>query len=225
LATAGQCTFLRVSLVGWWREFLAELPEDWERAELRLQFGSPETCDRASLLLGPAQPFRIDPKTLRFAASRDGSAQGPEAVIRLLERLDRARIRGTIELVGSEAAVPTPPCEPDLLTAAWDTAVSGLPPDWSDLYGELELTSTAFVDSASMHCVPLNLRREADSARLRFRCAHTFGYGASQGMVRRCLERCDDAGITGTVRILRVLSDSRPVGTQGPVWLVAGRNF
>ena len=42
-------------------------------------------------------------------------------------------------------------------------------------------------------------------------------------MVRRCLERCDAAGITGRVEVLRVLSDTRPVGTQGPVWQIEGR--
>jgi hypothetical protein len=44
-------------------------------------------------------------------------------------------------------------------------------------------------------------------------------------MVRRCFERCDDARITGSVSVLRVLSDSRPVGTQGPVWLVDGNTI
>jgi hypothetical protein len=59
---------------------------------------------------------------------------------------------------------------------------------------------------------------------LRFRVARRFGYGASAGMVRRCLERLDREGITGRVRILRALSDSRPVATQGPVWYVGGKS-
>jgi hypothetical protein len=42
-------------------------------------------------------------------------------------------------------------------------------------------------------------------------------------MATRCSERCDEEGITGEVEILRVLSDTNPVGTQGPVWLVGGR--
>ena len=33
-----------------------------------------------------------------------------------------------------------------------------------------------------------------------------------------------DQGITGAVEILHVLSDTQPIGTQGPVWLVSGRN-
>jgi hypothetical protein len=42
-------------------------------------------------------------------------------------------------------------------------------------------------------------------------------------MVRRCLERLDDEGVRGVVRVLRVLSDTKPVATQGPVWYVGGR--
>ena len=58
---------------------------------------------------------------------------------------------------------------------------------------------------------------------LRFRVARRFGYGASPGMVHRCLERLDDEGIPGELRILRVLSDTDPVSTQGPVWYVEGK--
>ena len=57
----------------------------------------------------------------------------------------------------------------------------------------------------------------------RFRCAHTFGYGASPTMTRRCLTRLDEEAIEGGLRILHALSDTQPVGTQGPVWHVAGR--
>ena len=42
-------------------------------------------------------------------------------------------------------------------------------------------------------------------------------------MVRRSLERCDADGITGELRLLRVLSEARNVYTQGPVWQVGGR--
>jgi hypothetical protein len=43
-------------------------------------------------------------------------------------------------------------------------------------------------------------------------------------MAARCLERCDQDGMTGEVEVLRVLSDTNPVGTQGPVWLIGGRS-
>ena len=42
-------------------------------------------------------------------------------------------------------------------------------------------------------------------------------------MVRRTLERLDEEGFPGQLRILRVLSDTDPVSTQGPVWYVEGK--
>jgi hypothetical protein len=51
------------------------------------------------------------------------------------------------------------------------------------------------------------------------------GYGVSPEMARRCLERCDAARIQGRVSILRAVSGSRHVGTQGPVWLDGGKTL
>jgi len=51
------------------------------------------------------------------------------------------------------------------------------------------------------------------------------GYGVSPEMARRCLERCDAAGIEGGISVLRALSGSRHVATQGPVWLENGRTL
>jgi hypothetical protein len=42
-------------------------------------------------------------------------------------------------------------------------------------------------------------------------------------MARRSLERCDEEGIVGTVRILHALSETKHVDTQGPVWYVGGK--
>ena len=42
-------------------------------------------------------------------------------------------------------------------------------------------------------------------------------------MTRRCLERLDDDGIVGHVVVLRALSDTHNVATQGPVWYVGGK--
>ena len=42
-------------------------------------------------------------------------------------------------------------------------------------------------------------------------------------MVRRCLERLDARGIEGRLTIIHALSDTKPVGTQGPVWYVGGK--
>jgi hypothetical protein len=42
-------------------------------------------------------------------------------------------------------------------------------------------------------------------------------------MARRCLARLDEEGIRGVVRVLYALSDTDPVGTQGPVWRLEGK--
>ena len=58
-----------------------------------------------------------------------------------------------------------------------------------------------------------------------FRCSGRSGYGVSPSMARRCFERLDHEEITGTTRVLRVLSDTDNVDTQGPVWLVGGKTL
>ena len=42
-------------------------------------------------------------------------------------------------------------------------------------------------------------------------------------MARRCFERLDREEIPGRVSVLRVLSDTDNVATQGPVWYVGGK--
>jgi hypothetical protein len=100
-----------------------------------------------------------------------------------------------------------------------------LPADWSDLFAEFELASSDFLAGAALHLAPINPRRDGTRLALQFRSARRFGYGAAPQMVRRCLERCDAAGIHGRVRFLRALSDTRPVQTQGPVWQLDGRTI
>lgn len=192
------------------------------RASLRLELGDRDAADRAAALLGPAGPYRSAPTVLLFAVARDGSAQSPESIARLLRRVTD----GTLSLSGSQAAAPaTETREITPLTVAWDSAVAGLPADWSDLYAEIQLTSTDFLERASVLCIQCNPRRDGKRAALRFRAARVSGYGVSPEMARRCFERCDDEGIGGRIEILRVLSGSRHVATQGPVWLAAGKTI
>ena len=113
--------------------------------------------------------------------------------------------------------------EPPTLLAGWDAAVASLPPDWSDLYCELELTSSDYLQRGALLLAPINPTRIAGGSMLRFRVARRFGYGASAPMTRRCFARADAEGITGRVSILRALSDTHNVDTQGPVWYVEGK--
>jgi hypothetical protein len=212
-----------VSLVGQWRELANGLPEGWRTAGLRLELRDRESADRAAALLGPAQPFRAAPDTLRFASARDGSATGPDGITRLLARLDDARIGGDLALASTEQAAPRAQRGETLLADAWDEALAGLPSDWSDLLCELTLLSTDYVERAAVLCIQMNPRRDGLRAALRFRCARVAGYGVSPEMARRCLERADLEDIRGSVTVLRALSDTQHVATQGPVWQLDGQ--
>ena len=109
------------------------------------------------------------------------------------------------------------------LAVAWDEAVAALPADWSDVYAEIHLTSSDNLDPAALELAPVNPSRFGRSSSFRFRCARSFGYGAAPEMVRRSLARLDERLIAGHLEILWALSDTRPVGTQGPVWYVGGK--
>jgi hypothetical protein len=211
-----------VSVAHQWDAIGSELPQSWARAQLRLELKDRDAADAAAAMLGPAGPYRSAPTVLLFTVARDGTSLSPENLTRLLRRVPS----GTLSLSGSQAA-PEIASRREItpLTASWDRAIAGLPPDWSDLYAEIELTSTDFIEPASVLCVQCNPRRDGDRAALRFRAARTRGYGVSPEMARRCLERCDEKGIKGTVAILRVISDSRHVATQGPVWLANGKTL
>jgi len=211
-----------VSVAQQWEAIGSNLPDGWARAQLRLELRDREAADGAAAMLGPAGPYRAAPTVLLFGVARDGTAPSPDSIVRLLRRVPV----GTLSLSGSQAAPKiTQTREQMTLTADWDAAVAGLPADWSDLHAELELTSSDFIEPASVLCIQCNPRRDGQRPALRFRCARTSGYGVSPEMARRCLERCDAAGIRGSVSILRALSGSRHVGTQGPVWLAGGKTI
>jgi len=214
-----------VSLVAQWRRIQSELPAEWRDARLSLSVADDARVARAAALLGPAGPGRSD-GGLVFTTSRGGSAVGPDAVGRLLQRLDGERIGGTLAVVatGGREAPAAEPVAAATLAAAWDVAVAGLPADWSDLLCELEVVSTDYLQRTALMLSPLNPTRDPDKIAFRFRVARRFGYGASAQMTRRCLARVDEEGIRGRVGILRALSDTHNVATQGPVWYVEGRS-
>jgi hypothetical protein len=214
-----------VRLVAQWRRIRAELPAEWRDARISLAVADESRLGRAAALLGPATPGRSG-ATLLFATSPAGGAVGPDAVERLLQRLDRERIGGTLALVSAgerPAEAEEPAVAAATLAAAWDVAIAGLPADWSDLLCALEVTSTDYLQRAALLLSPLNPTRDPARAAFRFRVARRFGYGASAQMARRCLERVDADGIRGRVSILRALSDTHNVATQGPVWYVEGK--
>ena len=213
-----------VSLVDQWQEILAGLPENWADARLRLTVEGDDAA-KAAANLGPLNPAQRG-NLVRFYVTRRGAGASPALVERLLARIDQGRIRGTLELAAAGEA--TEPAAVELkratLAATWDAELAALPPDWSDLYAEVELVSSDWLERAALLMAPVNPARYGGTPGFRFRVARLFGYGASPAMTRRCLERVDEEQIGGQLRILRVLSDTKPVYTQGPVWYVGGRS-
>ena len=163
----------------------------------------------------------MSPTVVQFSVARDGSSLGPDQAKKLLGRVPR----GTLSLSSQQAAAVPVRRSVVSLVDSWDAAVATLPADWSDLYGEIELDSTDFVEPAAVFCIQMNPRRDGTRAAFNFRAARLAGYGVSPQMARRCLERCDENGIRGSVKVLRVLSDTHLVATQGPVWLSHGKTL
>jgi hypothetical protein len=212
-----------VRLAEQWRNIERELPGNWTDARLLLRARDAEESERAAASLTPLMPGRSG-NEVRFYTARRGAGAGPDSVRRLLHRLDDEGIRGELELVSAGRPAPgVRAVERRRIAKAWDEALATLPPDWSDLLAELELTSSDHLEQAALQMAPLNPTRFGSKPALRFRVAQRFGYGASPGMVRRCLERVDEEKIEGQLGVLRVLSDTDPVSTQGPVWYVEGK--
>jgi hypothetical protein len=229
-----------LTLVRQWVSLRESLPERWSDLRLLLRVADEPHAVRANALLAPLTSSRSGTE-VRFSCSRM-YGPGENGVRRLLGRLDADRIRGELEVVEAVEAVrePVGSSTPELVAAAivpqslraraheslapaWEAALEELPPDWSDIYAEVEITSSDLLERTALLMAPCNPARDGERLAFRFRCARTLAYGASPGMVRRCLERIDEEGIPGRFELLRALADTKPVYTQGPVWYVDGK--
>jgi hypothetical protein len=211
-------------------EIVRGLPRGWERARLDLSLEELEDADRAAMILAPATPGRSGGTfTIYVHDGTKGIAPTPELVRRVLSRLDEAGIRARLRLTeherpaGDPAAARPTPDEGRALAVSWDELLRRLPPDWSDLYAEIELDSSDYLDRGALLLAPVNPARAGGTASFRFRAASRKGYGVAPVMARRAFERLDDEGLSGRLRILRVLSDTSSHFTQGPVWREGGR--
>ena len=211
-----------MGLVEQWNQVQSGLDPRWSDVRLSLRIDDDKGRERAAALLAPAGPGRSG-VMVRFYVTRSGRGIGPEATRRLLGRIDAERIVGQLTLMGTSEAEAPPEVARSTLAEEWQAALAVLPSDWSDLVAELELDSSADVDRAAVLCAPLNPMQLTGRPGFGFRAANGRGYGASTGMVHRCLTRLDEADISGHVRLTRVLSDVHPVGTQGATFLVGRR--
>jgi hypothetical protein len=217
-----------VGLVAQWDGMVAQLSADWREVGVRLRLARAGDAPRAAALLGALSPGLAGDK-LHLRVTSRGEAT-PSLVRRLLARLDEHDIRGTLELIASaeEAGAGQPSATAEdasaaSLAAAWDDLVAGLPDQWTDLLCLVEMRSSDDLAPAALALAPLNPSRHDKSLAFRFRVARQFGYGAAPAMAHRCLERLDEQDLPGSLMLLEVLSDTQPVLTQGPTFLVADR--
>ena len=208
-----------VSLGRQWRIIQAKLPEDWAHARLGLTPTNPQRLDRAAALLGPLTPGRAGGNAqIRGWARR--ARELAAAVTRALRRLDLERIRGKLELVAlRRGRSDRPPARRAGPGGGAARRVLGRPGREPARRLERPLRAARPdlqrpPDPAALALAPVNPLRYGPANGFRFRVARSFGYGASPGMTRRCLARLDERGIAGTLTVLRVLSDSNPVGTE-----------
>lgn len=206
---------------------LEELPAGWTEARLVLTVPDAGQAGSAALILGSLSPGRSGSSFhLRVAAAGRGGPS-PGATRRVLALLDAEGIDARLAAPVAEAVevAPSPEAAPRReLAAAWDTLVAGLADDWTDAHLEVELASSDDLERAALLLGPVNpLLRNGPRPALRFRTAHSRGYGAAPQMARRALARLDEDGIAGRLRLLRVQSDVHPAYTQGLVWREAGR--
>lgn len=212
-----------VTLAEQWSEIAGRLPGDSRSAQVTLTVAEDERADQAALMLAPLSPGRTG-STLRLTVRRGADPA------RIFGRLDDEGIRGRLDLVVAEEAEAVATVEeraPERarpVAAQWDELIRRLPPDWSDVYAEVELESSDYLQRGALLLAPVNPAHYGGPTTLRFRAARVAGYGAAASMARRCLERLDEEAITGRLRILRVLSATRHAATQGPVWRVGGRS-
>src|SRR5207249_2738770 len=92
---------------------------------------------------------------IRFAVDRRGPGVGPEAVRRLLKRLDEGRIEGMVELLRAQKAPPEDLRKRETLRAQWDRLLAVVPLDWSDIYAQVRLDSTDYLERAALLLAPV----------------------------------------------------------------------
>jgi len=213
-----------MKLVDQWRAIQEGLPEGWSEVRVTLTTEQLSDLPRAAQVLGAINAGRVG-QALAFEVQRSGANSAQKAA-HLFQRLDEERTWCQIEasdVAVAQTATAATAREVRPVAETWDAALAELPSDWSDLLCEIEIYSSALLDRTALLCAPVNPTRAGARTAFTFRCSSGAGYGVSAPMARRCFERLDADRIEGVTRVLRVLSDTDVVGTQGPVWLVGGK--
>ena len=219
-----------MGLVAQWSGIADGLPERWADVQLRLSLDRPETANRAAVLLGPIGPGRAGGRAAALdlgGRQRPGPAppaagtprrRGHPGLARAdlrdrrpdrgrARRRSRRRSRGVCtargRLGGARRVVAGRLERPALHARA---AVDGRPAP-----GRARDRAPQPLAPRSRSRLPFPCRAEATATAPR------------PEMAQRCLARLDERTIPGQLRLVEALSDTRPVATQGPTFIVDNR--
>ncbi len=208
-----------------WEDVRRALPRGWHTASLTLTVDDRDGAERAALVLGPAAPGRRD-STFQLHVARAATPGYPSADLlrRVLARLDGEGIGGRLSASASDQAAAGEEEASGPLASQWGALLAVLPADWSHLLAQLDLDSSDYISRGALLLAPANPQISGGQRSFWFRSARRIGYGVAPEMARRCLERLDRERITGRLSLVHVVSDARPVGTQGPVWRIGHRS-
>jgi hypothetical protein len=94
------------------------------------------------------------------------------------------------------------------LARQFEQILGTLPPDWTDLEVDLRIADMSqYVDTAtalSQVNAQVYQHPEADSWHWRLLVAHSFGHAAAAETVMGVLEKLDEAGVAGELRVAEV---------------------
>ena len=211
-----------MSLVEQWKVIRSNLPEGWSGAQLRLAMD--DEPERAAAMLAPAGAGRHG-NVVTFSVGRGGVGSSPDLVLRLLARLDAEELDGRLELAGPTESEHSPARARAGLRSESSGSRPSRPcrPDWSDVYAEVELDSSDYLERGALLLAPVNPARVQGRLGLPFPrrpALRLRRLGRDDAALLRAPRR---GGHHRQVRVLRALSDTKPVYTQGPVWYVGGR--
>ena len=223
-----------MKLVDQWRTIEAGLPAGWEDVRLSLTTEQPGDLARATQVLGSINAGKVG-STVVFHVSSAAGPHGVQRALRAFEHLDRDRTwcllaQSAVQVAaepapGGTGAVTHQRLRPPASPRAGTRRSPPCPPTGPISSASSRSTRATLLDRTALLCAPLNPARSGSRVVFTFRCSGRSGYGVSPAMARRCFERLDHEEITGTTRVLRVLSDTDNVDTQGPVWLVGGKTL
>jgi len=146
-----------VALVDQWKVIESNLPGGWTGAQLRLIVD--EEPERAAAMLAPAGAGRHG-NVVTFNVGRTGAGSSPDLLTRLLARLDAEQLEGTLDLASPvESVAPAAARSRASLGKQWELAQANLPADWSDLYAEVELDSSDYLERGALLLAPVNPAR------------------------------------------------------------------